>query len=119
MQRDRLAAVLLHLDDLLRGHVELGGQLLRGGLAAQVLEHLALHAGQLVDDLDHVDRDADGAGLVGHRPGDRLPDPPGRVGGELVALGVVELLDRADETQVALLDQIQKEHAAAGVALGQ
>ena len=119
VQRDRLAAVLLDLDDLLRGHVELLGELLRRGLAAEVLQHLPLHAGELVDHLDHVHRDADGAGLVGHRAGDRLPDPPGRVRGELVALGVVELLDRADQTEVALLDQVQEEHAAAGVALGQ
>jgi hypothetical protein len=35
------------------------------------------------------------------------------------ALGVVELLDRADQAQVALLDQVQEQHAAAGVALGQ
>src|SRR5690606_12871263 len=39
--------------------------------------------------------------------------------GELVALGVVELLHRADQTEVALLDQVQEQHAAAGVALGQ
>lgn len=119
MQGDGLAAVLLDLDDLLRGHVEFLGQLLRGGLAAQVLEHLALHARELVDDLDHVHRDTDGAGLVGHRAGDRLTDPPGGVRGELVALGVVELLDRADQTEVALLDEVQEEHAAAGVTLGQ
>src|SRR4029078_6194050 len=34
---DRLASVLLDLDDLLRGHVELLGELLRGGLAPEVL----------------------------------------------------------------------------------
>ena len=100
-------------------HVELLGELLRSGLAAEVLQHLALHAGELVDDLDHVHRDADRAGLVGHRAGDRLPDPPGRVRRELVALGVVELLDRTDQAEVALLDQVEEQHAAAGVALGQ
>src|SRR5687767_12220370 len=103
----------------LGGHVELLGKLFRRGLAAEVLQHLALDAGQLVDDLDHVDRDPDGASLVGHRAGDRLPDPPGGVGRELVALGVVEFLDRADQTEVALLDQVQEQHAAARVALGQ
>ena len=119
VQGDRLAAVLLDLDDLLRGHVQLDGQLLRGGLTSQVLKHLALHAGELVDDLDHVHRDADGAGLVSHRAGNGLANPPGGVGGELEALGVVELLHGADEAQVALLDEVQEEHAAARVALGQ
>src|SRR5881275_3003326 len=44
---------------------------------------------------------------------------PGGVRGELVALGVVELLDRTDQAEVALLDQVQERHAAAGVALGE
>ena len=51
--------------------------------------------------------------------GDRLPDPPGRVRRELEALGVVELLHRADQAEVALLDQVQERQPVAGVALGQ
>jgi len=119
VQRDGFAAILLDLDHLLGRHVELAGKFLRGGLAAQVLEHLTLHAGKLVDDLDHVHRDTDGARLVGHGAGDRLADPPRRVGGELVALGVVELLDRADQTKVALLDEVEEQHPATRVTLGE
>ena len=81
--------------------------------------HLALDPGELVDLLDEVDGQPDGAALVGHAAGDRLTDPPRGVGRELEALGVVELLHRADQTEVALLDQVQQRHAAAGVALGQ
>jgi hypothetical protein len=65
-----------------------------------------------------VDRDADGPRLVRHGTRDRLPDPPGGVGGELVTLGVVELLDRADQAEIALLDQVQEQHAAAHVPFG-
>ena len=83
----------------------------RGGQVAAGPDHP-------VDLLDHVHRDADGAGLVGHGAGDGLADPPGGVGGELVALGVVELLDGADEAEVAFLDEVEEGHAAAGVALG-
>ena len=85
---------------------------------AQLLQELAADPDDLVDGLHHVDRDADGAGLVGDGPGDGLPDPPGGVGGELVALGVVELLHRLDQAQIALLDQIQEQHAPAHVPLG-
>ena len=63
-------------------------------------------------------RDTDGAGLIGNGTGDGLTDPPGGVGGEFVALGVVKLLDRLDKTQVALLDEVQELHAAAHVTLG-
>ena len=47
-----------------------------------------------------------------------LTDPPGGIGGELVALGPVELLDRPDQADRALLDEIQEVHPRALVALG-
>jgi hypothetical protein len=78
---------------------------------------LALHPGELVDRLDHVHRDPDRPRLIGDRAGDRLPDPPGRVRRELVAAGVVELLDRPDQPQVPLLDQVEEDQAAPDVAL--
>ena len=118
LQRDRGLADAQDLPDLAVGHAHLGGDLLGQRLAAHVLQQLALHADELVDLLDHVHRDADGAGLVGDGPGDGLPDPPGGVGGELVALAVVELLHRADEAQVALLDEVEEAHAVGVVALG-
>ena len=55
--------------------------------------------------------------LVGDRAGDGLADPPGRVGRELVAAAVVELLDGADQAERALLDQVEEREAAAEVAL--
>ena len=119
VQRDRLTRVLLDLQHLLRRDVHFLGQLFGRGLAAQVLQQLTLDAAELVDHLDHVHRDADGAGLVGHRAGDRLPDPPRGIGGELVTLCVVELFDRTDQAEVAFLDEVQERHAAARVTLGQ
>ena len=94
------------------------GDLLDRRLAAELLEQAARDADQPVDRLDHVDRDADRAGLVGDGARDRLADPPRGVRGELVALLVVELLDRPDEADVAFLDQVQERHAAADVLLG-
>ncbi len=118
LQGDRLLGHLEDLTHLVRCEIHFLGDLLRARLTTEVLQELPLDADQLVDRLDHVHRDADGACLVGDGPGDRLPDPPGGVGGELVALGVVELLHRADQTEVALLDEVQEQHAAAHVALG-
>ena len=94
-------------------------QLLLGRVAAELLVQQPAGPLQLVDLLDQVDGQPDGPALVGHRAGDGLPDPPGRVRRELEALGVVELLDRADQAEVALLDQVQERQAVAGVALGQ
>ena len=88
------------------------------GSRPKFLEKLARLANQLVDRLDHVHGDADRAGLVGDGAGDRLANPPGGVGAELVALGVVELLDRADQADIALLDQVQQRHAAPDILLG-
>ena len=78
---------------------------------------LLLHPHQLVDRLDHVHRDADGARLIGNRAGDRLPNPPRRVGRKLVAAAVLEFLHRLHQAHVAFLDQVEKREAAIGVFL--
>src|SRR3546814_4332917 len=75
-------------------------------------KYLAACADQLVDRLDHVDRNADGQRLIGDGAGDRLPDPPGRVGAELVATAIFELVDRLHQADIALLNQVQELQAA-------
>ena len=91
-----------------RGILAALGDLLDRRLAAQLLEQLLGDVAQLAHRLDHVDRDADGAGLVGDGAGDGLADPPGGVGAELVAAAVLVLVDRPHQAGVALLDEVQE-----------
>ena len=119
LQRHRLLGDLQDLPHLLGAGCPSTLPISSGSrLAAEVLQQLALHADQLVDRLHHVHGDADGPGLVGDGAGDGLADPPRGVRRELVALGVVELLHRADQAEVPLLDQVEEQHPAPHVALG-
>ena len=118
LERDRLLGDLHDLAHLGGGQVHALADLLGGGLAAQLLHQRAAGAGQLVDRLDHVHRDADRPRLVGDGAGDRLPDPPGGIGRELVAAAVLELLHRLHQADVPLLDQVEELQAAVGVLLG-
>src|SRR4051794_11174282 len=118
LERDGELRHAQDLAHLVGRHLELLGDLIRARLASEALHELPLDVHDLVQLLDHVHGDPDGARLVGDRPCDGLPDPPRRVGGELVALAVVELLDSADQTERAFLDQIEKGEPAAEVALG-
>ncbi len=93
------------------------GDLPRGRLAAELGDQLALHAADPVELLDDVDGDADRPCLVGERAGDRLADPPGRVGRELEAPPVVELLGRTDQAKRPLLDQVEERQALVAVVL--
>ncbi len=63
-------------------------------------------------------RDADHARLVGDGPLDRLLDPPVRVGRELVAALVLELLHGLHQADVPLLDQIHEGDPVVQVLLG-
>jgi len=56
--------------------------------------------------------------LVRHRSGDRLANPPRRVGTELEAAAVLELVDGPHQPRVPLLDQIQEREAAVAILLG-
>ena len=117
LQRDRLLRHLQHGADALDGQLDFLGDFFRRGLAAVFLHELLLHAHQLVDRLDHVHRDADGARLVGDGAGDGLANPPGGVGGKLVAAAILEFLDRLHQAHVAFLDQVEEGEAAVGVFL--
>ncbi len=118
---------LVERDELLGGpHDHVGllgvdagerGDLLDRGVAVAVRLELALGAVELLEDVVDVDRDPDRARLVGDRPRDGLADPPGRVGRELEALAVVELLDGADQADRALLDEIEERQPLVAVAL--
>ena len=65
-----------------------------------------------------VQRHPHDAALLGQRLEDRLPDPPHGVRDELDALGLVELVGRADQAEVALVDQVGERHALVLILLG-
>ena len=65
-----------------------------------------------------MNRQSDGAALIGDGAGDRLADPPGGVGGEFVALLVIELLSCTDQAEGTLLDQVLEAQAPVHVLLG-
>ena len=111
-------AIFMILRTLAHRHVHPLGDLFGLRLASELLHERARRARQLVDRLDHVHRDADGARLIGDRAGDGLTNPPRGVRGELVAAAVFELLDRLHQTDVAFLDEVEELQAAVGVLLG-
>src|SRR5262249_27288082 len=92
LQRDGLLGDLQDLADLGHRDIHALGDLFRGRLAPQLLHQLPRGADQLVDGLDHVHRNTDGAGLIGDSAGDGLANPPRGVRGELVAAAVFELV---------------------------
>src|SRR5438552_4700016 len=118
LEGDRLLRDLEDLAHLVDRDFHLRRDLLGRRLAAELLDELARGADQLVDRLDHVHRDANRTRLVGDGPGNRLPDPPRRVGRELVAAPVLEFVDGLHETDVAFLDQVQELKATIRVFLG-
>jgi hypothetical protein len=86
-----------HAFDVFDGLVEQMGDLFGGWFVIEFLGQFARRAQVDVQFLDHVNRQANGAGLVHDRPLDRLPDPPGGIGGKTeTALGI-EFLDGSDK----------------------
>ena len=115
---DRLFSDFQHLADLVFRHQHTFSQLFRRRLTTHFLQHLAGDTVEFVDGLNHMHRNTDGARLVCDRAGDRLTDPPGSIGGELVTTTVFKLIYRFHQTDVAFLNQIQELQATVGVFLG-
>jgi len=105
---------LLHLAD---AKVDVDGNLSRCRLPAELPVEPALRLPDPVQSLDDVRGHADRARLVRERPRHRLPDPPRRVGRELEASAVVELLHGANEPERPFLDEIEKGKTLVAVPL--
>ena len=88
-------------------HFELQGQLCDGRVPAVPAGEGPLGPAQPLQPLDDVYGQPYRPPLVGQRPRDGLPDPPGGVGAELVAAVRVEFLDGTHQAEVALLYQVQ------------
>ena len=93
-------------------------QLFGCGFAANFMQHLAPCAHQFVDRFDHMHRNADGARLIGNRTCDRLTDPPGGIGGKLIAAAIFKFIHRFHQANVAFLNQIKELQTAVGVFFG-
>ena len=65
-----------------------------------------------------MNRNADGACLVGDGTRNRLAYPPCRIGREFVAAAVFKLVYRLHQADVAFLNQVKELHAAVGVFFG-
>ena len=115
---DWLFGDLQHFADLVFRHQHTFSQFFRRRFTAHLLQHLARNTVELVDGLNHMHRNTDGARLIRDRAGDRLTDPPGCVGGELVTTAVFEFINRFHQTDVAFLNQVKELQATVGVFLG-
>ena len=106
--RDRLLGNFKDFADFLLGHFHARSKFRGVGFLAGLLQNLARNAIHLVDGLDHVNRDANGACLIGDRARDGLTDPPGSIGREFVAAAIFKFIDGFHEADVAFLNQVEE-----------
>lgn len=64
-----------------------------------------------------MNRDADGARLISNRPGNRLTDPPGCIGGELIAATILKFINGLHQANVSFLNEVQELQAAISIFL--
>src|SRR5690606_18372508 len=118
LKADRLLGDLEYLPDFVERKLHLLCYFFRSGFATEFLNEVTRSPNELVDSLDHVHRDANRSSLISDCPCNSLPNPPSRVGAELIAAAVLELVHSLHEANVALLDEVQELQPAVGVFLG-
>ena len=105
---DRLFGNLHDLANLVFRNFHLLGQDAGVGLKAKLLQVLTRNAVHLVDRLDHVNWNSDGASLIGNRARNGLANPPCGISGELITTAVFKLVHSLHQTDVAFLNQIKE-----------
>ncbi|EBA12932.1 hypothetical protein RCCS2_03584 [Roseobacter sp. CCS2] len=118
LKADRFFGDLHDLANLFQRHLQLFCQFLWCRLATNFMQHLAPGADQFVDRLDHMHRNTDRARLIRNRAGDRLTDPPCRIGGEFVTAAIFKLINRLHQADVTFLNKIKELQATVRVFLG-
>lgn len=94
------------------GHAEAGGNVLLGRSHPTLRLEGGRHPASAPSSRRHRHGQPDGAGGVGERPLDGLPDPPARIRAESETAGGVILLRATDEAKGAFLDEVPYGHAA-------
>ncbi len=107
-----------HLLHLVHGFVEQVCHLFGRGFVVELLREMARSALIDVDLLQHMHRQANGAGLIHDAALDGLPDPPGGIGGKTKAAFGIELFYGAYEAEISFLDQVKQCQATVHVAPG-
>ena len=103
---------------LFNRHLHFFRKLLRKRFPAILLDKLSCRANQLIDRLDHMDRDTDRSRLICNGPSNRLPDPPCRICGEFEPSSILKLVNGFHQTDIAFLNQVQKLESPVCITLG-
>src|SRR5258707_15208270 len=71
-----------------------------------------LYPKEFIDLVSHMHGYTNRTSLVSNSAGDSLTDPPCCIGRELMSGAIIKFFGRTDQTNIALLDQIQERHTA-------
>ena len=91
-QGNRILGDFFDFPDFPYSNAHSPGQFFIGGFPAFFLEELAGNPVQLVNGFHHMHRNTDSPCLVRNGPCNGLADPPGGIGGEFIALRIVEFI---------------------------
>ncbi len=115
LQRNRHLRDLKDLFDFADRHTHLFSDLLSSGFTAVLLHKKAGDSDDFIDGLGHMHRNPNGPRLVGDGTRDGLTDPPGGIRRKFIPALVLKFLHRADQSHVALLNQVQKRQSAVDI----
>src|SRR5688572_26767650 len=118
LQRNWLARNFQDLAYFIERQIHALGDFFGRRFTSEFLDQMTGGSDQLVDCLDHVDRDTDCPGLIGDCASNCLADPPRRIGAEFVATLVLKLIDGFHQADITFLNQVKELETAVRVLLG-
>src|SRR5580693_6436523 len=114
-ERDRFLRDLQNLANFRDGNIHSLRDFFRCRFATELLHQLPRGADQLVDGLDHVDRDTNRTRLISNCTSNCLPNPPRGISRKLIPAAIFEFVDSLHQADVAFLNQVEELQAALGV----
>src|SRR5262245_6501584 len=112
---DRFFSNFQNLPDLVDWHFHFYCDLFGSWFTTNFLNKISRSTNQLIDGLDHMDRNTNSSCLVCNRASNCLTNPPCCVSRKFVTAAVFEFVDRLHEADISLLNEIQELKAPVGV----
>jgi hypothetical protein len=95
-----------HPSRFVDAHHRFLGDFFDGGFSAESLREDLARGSQPAHCFNHVHRYADGPGVVRYRAGNRLANPPCRVGAEFVTSFIFVFVNGSHQPGIALLNKV-------------
>lgn len=118
LEGDRLIGDFKKIEKFLERNGKILRKLLRSRLKEDLMKNMERSKKDIVDSLDNMKRNEDSEGMIGNRKGNWMKNKKGRIGREIVEEEILKIIERFNEENIELMNEIEEMKEEVSVIIG-